>query len=307
MTTPERIVVVGLGRIGGSLAAAWRRAGHAVTGVERDADRRRLARARGIVDATATLESVAADADVVVVALAATAAARVGTRALASMRRDALLLDTSSTRGVVQASLDAVDSPTPRAGFHPIAGGGDDPLAPWNADAFAGRTVALVPGRAWTPQGTARAEALAAAAGARLVTVDARLHDDVLAATSHLPLAVGLALTETLDALAHEHGWPTDTVRALVGGQWRDVTRRTNLAPEVLADILSTNAPRVAETSAAFGRHLEELLAQAVRVSRANREAGSGERREREAADAGGSSALRERIARIARRREAWC
>lgn len=234
------LAVVGVGLIGGSFAAAMRRAGRVgrVLGVGRNGPSLERARELGLVDEVVSAAQAAARADLVMLA------APVGTFAgiLADMRDalkpGAIVTDAGSTKAeVVRAARAALGARI--ACFvpgHPIAGAetiGPDAADP---DLYTGRNVILTPLPENAPADVARVRAAWQACGARVLDMDADEHDRVLASVSHMPHF--LAAVYVAQVARSADG---ERRLAIAGTGFRDFTRIAAGSAEMWRDIFLSN------------------------------------------------------------------
>jgi len=233
----ERLVVIGVGLIGGSFALALRkaRAVKRVIGVGRTKRNLALARRRGIVDEIASDAAQAVrDADFVFLGTPVGQMAEVMSRIAPHLSPRAVITDGGSTKQdvIAHARRRLGERYAQFVPSHPIAGNELSGAAAAHAGLFRDRMVIV------TPQpgtGAAALRAVRAAwrsCGARVLRMDAREHDEILGAVSHLPHVVAFALVNALarrpdarKALAHSGGGLRDTVR-IAGSSpemWRDI------------------------------------------------------------------------------------
>jgi len=240
----EKLVVVGVGLIGGSFAAALREAAEVrtVVGVGRTRVNLEQARKAGIVDRACTLDerwtAELADADVVLLAtpvaqfpaLLATLAPHLGAQAIVT--------DAGSTKqDVVAAARAALGAALPRfVPGHPVAGSEASGAAAADARLFRDREVILTPLPETSETAQGRIAALWQAAGARVTTLTPVVHDRLLATVSHLPHLVAFAL---VDLIARRPD--ADGVLAHAGSGLRDTTRIAASSPEMWRDIALAN------------------------------------------------------------------
>jgi len=245
---PIRLAVVGLGLIGGSLARALREAGvvSEIAGYDRDPVQLRLALELGVID-RAGLDAADAvrGADVAVIAVPVLATAAAIADCKPGLGPDTILTDVGSTK---QSVLDAVTSvfgaiPPRFVAAHPIAGTEKSGVAHARADLFRKHRLILTPHPGQDAQALAVIEALWSATGARVVKMDAKRHDAIFAATSHLPHLLAYSFVDMLD---HLDGADQD-IFPNAGGGFRDFTRIASSSPRMWHDILRANAGPVAE------------------------------------------------------------
>jgi cyclohexadieny/prephenate dehydrogenase len=235
----ERVAVIGLGLLGGSVAGAARARGVAkcVVGVSRGRDTAAAAVAAGLADeGTAELAAGVAGADLVVLCTPVFAMAETLRRAAPHLARGALVTDVGSVKGRLVETLPGLLAPGAcYVGAHPMAGSHRTGLRHARADLFEGAACVLTPTAATPPAALARVRGFWAALGARLVERDPAAHDAEVAWVSHLPHAVAFAYAASLAAA------PANAF-ALKGAGFRDFTRIAASDPELWADILATNA-----------------------------------------------------------------
>ncbi len=242
-----KIGVVGLGLIGGSLALALRD-GHDVTGFDISRETRDAATARGIRVTERADALLPADAVIVATPMMAVLPTLA---ALAPVAKGAVLLDTASVRGPVEAFAREHDGAA-IVGMHPMAGR--------SAQGFAAADPAILARRPFLIVPTARADAramtvagdIARAAGGTPTVVSAAEHDRIVATISALPLAVAAALAVV----------GAETVPRAVdvaGPGYRDATRLA-LTPVDLGDaLLAANSANVIAAIARLRAVLDDL------------------------------------------------
>jgi len=255
------LAVVGVGLIGGSFAAALRRAGRVgrVLGVGRRPQTLARARELGLIDEAATPAEAARQADFLLLAAPVNSLGAILAELAPALREDAVVTDAGSTKqDVVAAARAALGA---RIGQfvpgHPIAG--SDATGPESADAglYRGRNVILTP---LAENGEARVLRVAQAwqaCGAQVREMPAGQHDAVFASVSHLP--------HWLSALyvAQVAASPDAALRLqLAGTGFRDFTRIAAGSPEVWRDIFLSNRT-------ALQAELAELRAVMERAERA--------------------------------------
>ena len=255
----ERLVVVGVGLIGGSFALECRQRGLAreVVGVGRSAGNLELARERGLVDRIAfDLAEAMHGADLVFLALPVGAMPAVFEGIARGMEEDCLVTDAGSTKQDVIAAA--------RAGLgarigrfvpgHPIAGAEDSGAGAARAGLFAGRDVILTPLPENRAEDVARIERLWTACGARVTHMLPDAHDQVFAAVSHLPHLAAFALVDDLIGRPN-----AEACFRHAGAGFRDFTRIAASHPEMWRDIAIANRPALLDELDAYIAKLGEV------------------------------------------------
>ncbi len=198
-----RIVIVGLGLIGGSLGLALkrRRLARRIIGVSHNPATLRRAKRLGAIDAGATaLRDAVADADIVVLATPVGRIVPLATQAARFMRPGAVLTDVGSTKATILRTL---ERRLPRrvafVGGHPIAGSERRGLSAASATLFDSAICILTPTARTDRRALSRVRALWAPLVDRVVLMRPEQHDRILAELSHLPHLLAYALARTAD------------------------------------------------------------------------------------------------------------
>ncbi|SDF96615.1 bifunctional prephenate dehydrogenase/3-phosphoshikimate 1-carboxyvinyltransferase [Phytopseudomonas seleniipraecipitans] len=261
VTTPlvERLVVVGLGLIGGSFAKGLRARGvcREVVGVDLDPQARRMAVKLGVVDrCEERLAAACEGADVIMLAVPILAMERV----LGELARldlgDAVLTDAGSAKGNVVRAADAAFGGVP-ARFvpgHPIAGSEQSGVEAANGELFKRHKVILTPLPQTDAVALQRVDQLWRELGADVEHMQVEHHDQVLAATSHLPHLLAFGLVDSL-AKRNEN---LEIFRYAAGG-FRDFTRIAGSDPVMWHDIFLANREAVLRTLDVFRDDLDAL------------------------------------------------
>ena len=237
----NRVAIIGVGLIGGSLARAMRAAGLAgeIVGCGRDAAHLEQARELGVIDRGETDPARAvAKADLVVLAMPVGAMPAVLAAIAPALADDAIVTDAGSTKASVIAAAESAFGYMP-ANFvpgHPVAGTEQSGVAASFAELFRGRRTILTPTDATDAQALERVRALWTAVGAQVSQMSAAHHDEVLAATSHLPHLLAYALVDTLAAMAENR-----EIFEYAAGGFADFTRIASSSPTMWTDICCAN------------------------------------------------------------------
>ena len=231
------LLLVGTGLIGGSFALAARRRGlfDRIDGIDTDARALAEARSHGVVDPPGP--ELRPDAVCV-----ATPASHIAACVDEMGRRhpDAVLFDVGSVKSPVVDALRARGRLSPRyVPCHPVVGSERSGPSAARADLFEGRSVVVTPVAETDPETSARVSGWWRTVGARVTERPPEEHDRLLAVTSHLPHLLAFALMEVLAEV------DDDTLRATVGGGFRDFSRIAGADPAIWSDILHENREAV--------------------------------------------------------------
>jgi len=257
----ERIAIVGVGLIGGSFALALKAAGHAgeIVGVGRDAERMAEALELGVVDRVET-DAVAgvAGCDVVLLAVPMGAMQAVLAAIAPGLGPRTVVTDAGSVKGsVVRDARAALGTLVRFVPGHPIAGTEHSGVGAAFAELYRGRRVILTPTDDTDTDAADLVTSLWEKTGARVERLGVDEHDELLAATSHLPhmLAFGL-----VDALARDGD--AERVFRYAAGGFRDFTRIASSDPVMWRDICLSNRGALLSALRAYRDDLDALTAE---------------------------------------------
>jgi prephenate dehydrogenase len=254
-----RLCIVGVGLIGGSLARALRLAGSvgSVVGTGRRREPLEKALELGVIDAfDLELRRAVESADVVVVAVPLLAMEPVLTGMADALRPGAIVTDVGSAKASVVATARRAlgGRPVRFVAGHPIAGTERSGVEASFASLFQRRRVILTPEADTDPEALATVRDMWAVTGAEVVLMDPAHHDEVLAATSHLPHLLAYALVDTLARMEER----TEIFRFAAGG-FRDFTRIASSDPTMWHDICVANRDAILGMIARFRDDLDRL------------------------------------------------
>lgn len=258
MTPIERLVVVGVGLIGGSFALALRQRGlvKRVVGVGRSGANLEAARSLGVIDEAAALEDALAGADFVLLATPVGQMPAAFSVMAARLGAQAVVTDGGSTkRDVVLAARQALGAKVRQfVPGHPIAGAERSGAAAASANLYTGRRVVLTPESDTDPRALERVREAWQACGAAVIELGAGEHDQVLGIVSHLPHLLAYALMHQVLAAPN-----AQTLLDNAGSGFRDFTRLASSHPEMWRDILLANRTALLAGLAQFQASLDGL------------------------------------------------
>ena len=237
-----KTLIIGLGLIGGSLAKALRlnRQCGQIIGYDRDPGEALAGLSAGVVDVAAdSLVDAVSEADLIVLAVPVKAMETVLVDIAPFISEDTLITDVGSTKANVVEAATRVFSTIP-AGFvpgHPIAGSEKSGVAAADDTLFQKHKVILTPLAESSSDAVKVLTSMWESTGAEVLVMTVDKHDEVLAATSHLPHMLAFSLVDTL---AQEQDNNTDIFRYAAGG-FRDFTRIAGSDPTMWHDICLAN------------------------------------------------------------------
>jgi prephenate dehydrogenase len=260
----RRLCVIGVGLIGGSLALALRRAGVVgeIVGVGRHEAHLRKAVELGVIDRyELDLARAPAGADLVVLAAPLGAIQTICAAIRDQLDTEVVLTDVGSAKQVVVDAVRLAFGEVP-ANFvpgHPIAGTERSGVEAAFPDLYQGHRVILTPQPGTASNAVRIVTSMWHATGAVVEEMDTARHDQVFAATSHLPHLLAFALVDSLADLDERE----EVFRYAAGG-FRDFTRIASSDPVMWRDICLANSDDIVAMTSRY-RNVFKRIEDAVR------------------------------------------
>ncbi|MCX6623196.1 MAG: prephenate dehydrogenase/arogenate dehydrogenase family protein [Acidobacteria bacterium] len=247
----KTVAIVGVGLIGGSFALALRKAGFtgAILGVSSPATLER-ALARGVISEGLPLAEAVSRAGLVYLSQPIAQILAVLPEIERYASPGTLVTDAGSTKREIVEQAARIFTNVQFLGGHPMAGKESRGVESADADLFRHRSYVLTPRSESELHTDAASEfrEVIQSIGARLVVIDAALHDRIVAHTSHLPQLASTALA----AMLSRRDIAKDSLYAVAGPGLRDQTRLALSPFDVWRDILDTNHDEVVDALTAY-------------------------------------------------------
>ena len=255
--TFEKVAVIGLGLIGGSLAAALRESGEVgeVFGVERDAESLRFALENGIADAgSSEIGPGVSGSEIVVVATYVDAIARVAGEVSGFVSPGTVVCDVGSVKAPVVREMEKGPGNIRFVGAHPIAGKETSGVRESDPGLFSGKRCVVTPVESTCPEALLAVKTLFSLVGSETVEMDPEAHDKVFSLVSHLPHAVAYSLVGAVASGGGERN-----LFDFSGGGLADFTRIADSSPEMWAGIFIGNRDALLGAIRGFAGKLGEI------------------------------------------------
>jgi prephenate dehydrogenase len=255
----NKIAILAVGLIGGSLAQCLRQQGFAkqVVGWGRKEANLQRGVELGVIDSyELDLAKAVAGADIVVIATPTLIAADMLHRLAPLLDADTVVTDVASVKGnLLLAAKEAFGQVPPNLVLgHPIAGSEQSGVEAANPELYINHRVILTPTEETSPEALNLVRQMWQVTGATLATMPVAEHDEVLAATSHLPHILAYAL---VDALAGQK--EQQSIFDYAAGGFRDFTRIAASDPKMWHDISLANDRALLKMIDLFSAQLGEL------------------------------------------------
>jgi len=233
-----KIVIVGLGQIGGSLAMAFanNKIFAEIIGVDKTSGAIEKAKKFKIIHrGTSDFKKVIPQADLVILAIPVREIITILPQVASLMKEDAILCDLGSTKTEIFRTMENLKRPVNYIGLHPMAGTEKEGLDGADANLFVNKTIMLFPSKNTKKSNLELIIALMKKLKAMPLIIDEKKHDELMACVSHLPYLFSIALINQLNSSNFKK------TPKILGGSFRDATRVSLSAPEMMLDILATN------------------------------------------------------------------
>lgn len=255
----RKLAIIGVGLIGGSMARALREEGmvQEVVGCGRGKANLEKAVELGVIDHyTHEIAAAVQGADFVVLAVPLGAMQDSFKSMQGHLADDVVITDVGSVKGSVVEDARRVFGEVP--GFfvpgHPIAGTERSGVEAAFAELFRNRRVILTPLDSTDPSALQRVEQVWKLCGAEVTQMPVQHHDEVLAATSHLPHMLAYSLVDSLARMKEN-----DEIFRYAAGGFRDFTRIASSNPTMWRDICLANSEALGQMLQRFAGELKDL------------------------------------------------
>ncbi|MFZ3065892.1 MAG: prephenate dehydrogenase/arogenate dehydrogenase family protein [Nitrospirota bacterium] len=255
----NRMVVVGVGLIGGSLAIVSRRKClvKEIIGVGRGAANLKEAVKLNIIDSfTFDISEAVKGADLIVMATPVGSFEWLVKQMRHGLNKGAIITDAGSVKGRMVSRIERL---LPKGTYfvagHPIAGKERSGVKAASLTLFEGTKCILTPTKKTDASALKKIKALWRTVGAEVVLMDPMLHDKVLGAVSHLPHAAAYSIVNTV-AEIKKNG---NNFIAFSGGGFKDFTRIAASSPEMWRDIFLNNRENLVNMISRYQKNLEKL------------------------------------------------
>ncbi|MEW6145826.1 MAG: prephenate dehydrogenase/arogenate dehydrogenase family protein [Thermodesulfobacteriota bacterium] len=254
----DKVTVIGLGLIGGSLAWALKRSKRVrnVFGVDTDEETLGYALEKQIIDeGSVDLAEGAAGAEIVVIATHVGAIVKTAKSLIPLLSEGTIITDVGSVKGKIVREIEKIMPPHLHfLGGHPIAGTENSGIANADPRLFKGRRFILTPTEKTALVVKSRIATLWELVGSEVHEMDIDAHDRVFGFVSHLPHVLAYSLIDAILSTGEQ-----DTLLSFAGGGLRDYTRVAASSPAMWCEILIANKENVLKAVKEFKSSLDKM------------------------------------------------
>ena len=255
----KKIVIFGVGLIGGSVALALKKAGYPapIVGVGRSIKSLQTAVDLGAIDiASSNVADAIKDADIILIAAPVAQTPAILNAIKPHLSANTVITDAGSTKNdVLSAAKEILGAKfTQFVGGHPIAGAEKSGVTAATADLYRNKNVVLTPTAVTNPDAIHRVRELWQTCGATVSEMTAETHDGIFAAVSHLPHLLAFALVDEVASRAN-----AEQLFGFAASGFRDFTRIAGSHPEMWRDISLANKTALLNEITAYQNELSDL------------------------------------------------
>lgn len=255
----KKLVIFGVGLIGGSVASALKNSGCVteIVGVGRSNESLQTAIDLNVIDsATSNIAEAISHADIVLIAAPVAQTPLIFASIKPYLDTNTIVTDAGSTKSDVMACAKEIlgDKFSQFVGGHPIAGAEKSGVTAATADLYLNKNVVLTPNHSTSAHAVQRVRVLWQLCGANVTEMSAETHDSIFAAVSHLPHLLAFALVDDIASRPN-----AEQLFGFAASGFRDFTRIAGSHPEMWRDISLANKTALLNEITAYQNELSRL------------------------------------------------
>ena len=254
----NKIAIVGLGLIGGSLALALKESKQVetVVGIDTDDDSIKYAFDNKIIDEGASdINKVISDSEIIVLSTYVGSIADTAKSVLELATDGSIITDTGSVKSsIVQEIESSLPENLHFVAGHPIAGTENSGVKSADSNLFKGKRAILTPTDKTDIDSKNKVKTMWEAVGAEVFEMDPSTHDHIFGRLSHMPPVVAYSLINSV-----LNAEDSDELLEFAGGGLKDYTRVSASSPEMWSQIFSANKDQLMDAIAIFKNSLRRI------------------------------------------------
>ncbi|HOM01509.1 MAG TPA: prephenate dehydrogenase [Acetivibrio sp.] len=255
----EKISIIGLGLIGGSLARALKERLNIKSIAAVDINERSLSQAikEGYISEgfTELCESVY-NSDIIFICTPIKSTIDYITQLHGKVKDGCILTDTASTKGEIIDFINSLDNPPCFIGGHPMAGTEKAGFASSFSHLFENAYYIMSPSKNCPEESLESLAKIIKGIGAIPIKLDSKEHDIITATISHVPHVIASALVN----LVKSSDSPDGKMQILAAGGFKDITRIASSNPKMWENIILSNKQIVKSTLNKFTETLNTFI-----------------------------------------------
>ena len=253
----SHLAIVGLGLMGGSLAASLSSHCYKITGIDKNKNSLDFALdKRWIDDGYLSLEDCLTELDAIILATPVRSILSYLEEIALILDHECLVMDLGSTKQEIVQCMTKLPPHIQSIGGHPMCGREVSGVVHAAPDLFHGHPFILVPHDQTNHESTIFAEQIIHRIGAYPIFMDSVRHDRLVAAVSHLPYLLAVGLVDTAEVVAQQNN---DILWEIIASGFKDSSRLAASDITMMVDILVTNRKAILNAVNLFQTQLDKL------------------------------------------------
>ncbi len=256
----QKVGIIGLGLIGGSLAKALKNRLdiHNIVAFNRHDDVLKEAYQEGVIsEYTTEVNHIFAGCDIVFICTPVDKIFEYTIKLLPFISKDCIVTDVGSTKGSLYEKMETLGDRVTFIGGHPMTGAERFRYQASREHLFENAYYIMTPGNGVTEAQAEEFKNMILAIGAIPINVSCSEHDRIVAAISHVPHIMASALVNTVKKLDDEKQY----MHLLAAGGFKDVTRIASSSPDMWESICFENKEEILKVLTAMEETVSEIKA----------------------------------------------
>jgi len=254
------VAVIGAGQMGGSLGLALKskalKGKYYIIGIGRTEKNLKTALKINAIDEMSLSFDSAKNADVVVICTPVDTIVPIYKKLAKIVRPNAIITDAGSVKESIEKQINSTSrfslSTLPFVAVHPMAGRESNGIASADAEMFKNANVVITGSIKKSLKNEAKVASMWKAAGAHIINMPAKKHDELVALTSHLPHLIAFSLNE----IYKEKKKKNPAIEKIAAGSFKSATRVANSSADMWAPIFAANSGNITKHLDAFIKEL---------------------------------------------------
>ena len=260
----EKISIIGVGLIGGSLGLALKKANPKceITGIGRHLPKLRKAKKIGAIDKyTIDFKKGVSDADLVILAVPVSLIFGLVKKLIPHFKNGCIIFDVGSVKKIIVEKVENMFSSLTEkslffVGVHPMAGSEKTGVENARKDLFYDAACIITPAAATDKNALQIVKNIWNDLGSRVLLMSPREHDFIVGFTSHLPHIIANCLVKEVGALEKKD----KRIKKILAGSFRDMTRIADSDAQIWTDICINNQIAVVDSLKIFQIYINEMI-----------------------------------------------